>query len=368
MSPSIEIVLIASVVAVACALVGNFLVLRQMAMMSDAISHSVLLGIVVAFFVVETTTHPLVIVGAALTGVLTVLLVEVVTRTRLVKEDSAIGLVFPVLFSIAVLLINLFAGDVHLDQDAVLLGELVFAPFNRLVILGVDLPIALWVMSALTLLNVGAVLLFYKELKLATFDEGLAAALGFSPAFLHYGLMSLVSVTAVGAFDAVGTVLVVALMIAPPATAYLLTDRLPVMLAASVGIGVGAAVGGYALARVLDGSIAGSMATMAGLFFVLAFAFAPERGLLAQALRRRRVRREFAVDMLLVHLHHHEDETDASEENAIPALSEHLRWRPVFAQQVLQDARASDLVEANGGEVLHLRPEGRERAERVLRR
>nr|MBA3534384.1 metal ABC transporter permease [Ardenticatenales bacterium] len=250
----------------------------------------------------------------------------------------------------------------------VLLGELVFVPFNRATLLGIDLPIALWVMGAIALLDLVAILLFYKELKLSTFDEGLAAALGFAPAVLHYGLMSLVSITAVGAFDAVGAVLVVALMVAPPATAYLLTSRLPHMLVLSVGIGLLSSVSGYCLAHSVNGSIAGSIATMTGVFFLLAFFFAPTRGLVAQHLRRRRVRQEFAVDMLLVHLHHHEASEEASEENAVPALQHHLRWEARFAEQVLRAAHEGGLVEPNGGSVLHLRPEGRERVERVLAR
>jgi manganese/zinc/iron transport system permease protein len=368
MSPSLEIILIACAVAVACSLVGTFLVLRQMAMMSDAISHSVLLGIVLAFFAVRSLSHPLVIVGAALTGVLTVTLVELLSRSQLVKKDAAIGLVFPALFSVAVLLINRYAGSVHLDQDSVLLGELVFAPFTRATFLGLDLPASLWKMIVIALINLAAILLFYKELKLATFDAGLAAALGFSPAVIHYGLMVLVSVTAVGAFDAVGAVLVVALIVVPPATAYLLTDRLPVLLALGAGIGVLSATSGYALARAIDGSIAGSMATMTGAFFLLAFFLAPERGLLAQQLRRRRQRREFAVDMLLVHLQQHENEADASEENAVPALHEHLRWDAEKAAWVLQAAHAEGLVEPGEQEILLLSPQGRARALRVLAR
>lgn len=367
MNASLEIIIIASLTAVACALLGTFLVLRRMAMMSDAISHSVLLGIVLAFFVVESTNHPLVIVGAALTGVLTVALTELLTRTRLVKEDAAIGFTFPILFSIAVLLINVYAGNVHLDQDAVLLGELVFAPFNRLNLWGINLPVALWGMGTIALLNLAAIVLFYKELKIATFDAGLAGALGFSPVLIHYGLMSLVSVTAVGAFDAVGAVLVVALMVAPPAAAYLLTDRLPVMLGLAAGIGVLSAWSGYSLASVLDGSIAGAMATMTGVFFLLALLFAPERGLVAQWLRRRRQRQEFAVDMLLVHLHQHENTPEAEEENAIPALREHLRWDAPFAQQVLTNAQSHQLVETSH-QLLHLLPAGRERAQQVLMR
>ena len=179
----------------------------------------------------------------------------------------------------------------HLDVDAVLLGELAFAPFNRLEWHGYDLgPQTLWLMGAILLLNVLFIATFYKELKLSTFDTALAGALGFAPAAIHYAFMTLVSVTAVGAFDAVGSILVVALMIAPPAAAYLLTDRLPRMLGISAAIGALSAVSGYWLAYLLDASVAGSMATMTGVLFLLTLLLAPERGLLAVARRRRRQR------------------------------------------------------------------------------
>ncbi len=194
----VEIQLIAVVVAVACALPGTFLVLRRMAMLSDAITHSILPGIVVAFFLTKSLSSPLLLVAAAAMGVLTVSLVELLHRSRLVKEDAAIGITFPVLFSIGVILISRYAGNVHLDTDAVLLGELAFAPFNRFILGGHDLgPQALWVMGFVLLLNLAFLTVFFKELKLSTFDPLLASALGFSPVLLHYGLMSLVSVTAV---------------------------------------------------------------------------------------------------------------------------------------------------------------------------
>ncbi len=232
----IEIQLVATVVALACALPGVFLVLRRMAMMSDAISHTVLLGIVLAFFVVGDLESPLLVLGAAAMGVITVALVEALHGTGLVKQDAAIGLVFPALFSIAVILISRFARGVHLDVDAVLLGELAFAPLNRMTFFGIDLPAALWVMGGILLINIAFIALFFKELKLATFDAGLAATLGFSPVLIHYALMTLVSITAVGAFDAVGSILVVALMITPAATAYLLTDSLTRMLLYSASL------------------------------------------------------------------------------------------------------------------------------------
>jgi manganese/zinc/iron transport system permease protein len=344
-TPQIEIQLIAAVVAVACALPGVFLVLRRMALMSDAISHAILLGIVLAFFVTENLASPLLIIAAALTGVVTVVLVELLNRTQLVREDAAIGLVFPVLFSLGVILIARYAGNVHLDVDAVLLGELAFAPFDRFVVLDYDLgPQALYIMGAILLLNVALLFVFYKELKLATFDAGLAAALGFSPALVHYALMSLVSITAVGAFDAVGSILVVALMIAPPATAYLLTDRLSHMIGLSALIGVIGAISGYWMAHFLDASIAGSIATMAGVLFGLAFLLAPERGLIAIARRRARQRWEFAQTMLAIHLFNHEGQPEAAVESRVEHLDEHLRWQRSFAAQVVRLAERRGLI------------------------
>jgi manganese/zinc/iron transport system permease protein len=348
MSSELEVQLIAVVIAGACALPGVFLVLRRMAMMSDAISHTVLFGIVIGYFLTRDQASPLLFVGAVLTGVLTVALVELLNGTRLVKEDTAIGLIFPVLFSIAVILISTFASNVHLDADSVLLGELAFAPFDRVTIFGLDLPRALVVGTGMLLLNLILVAIFYKELKLATFDAGLAAALGFAPALIHYGLMTVVSITAVGAFDAVGSILVIALMVAPPAAAYLLTDRLSYMLGISVLYGVISALLGYWLAYWLDASIAGSMATMSGALFGLTWLFAPERGLIAQWLHRNEQRYEFAQQMLAMHLLNHEATPDEPVENELAHLSSNLRWQPAFAERVVQRAERGGLIERSG--------------------
>jgi manganese/zinc/iron transport system permease protein len=226
---------------------------------------------------------------------------------------------------------------------------LAFAPFDRLVILGLDLPRALVVMGVILLLNLTFILLFYKELKLATFDAGLAATLGFAPGLLHYGLMALVSVTAVGAFDAVGSILVVALMVTPAAAAYLLTDDLRTMLLLSVLIGAASAVAGYWLARALDGNIAGAMATMTGVSFLLVLLFAPNRGLVAVMRRRVRQRWEFALAMLTVHLLQHEGRPEASDENRVDHLVEHIRWQPSYAEQVIRYAERKGAVRRQGG-------------------
>lgn len=366
MTPSVEIQLIAAVVAAACALPGVFLVLRRMAMMSDAISHTVLLGIVLAFFIVEQFGHPLLMIGAAAIGLLTVTLVEMIAKTKLVKEDASIGIVFPALFSIAVILVSVFARNVHLDEHIVFQGDLAFAPFDRMVVFGIDLgPRTFVIMSGILLLNLLYIVLFYKELKLATFDAGLAAALGFSPAIIHYSLMALVSITAVGAFDAVGSILVIALMIVPPVTAYLLTDRLAHMLLYSVLIGVLGAVTGYWLARVLDGNIGGAMVTMLGVLFGIAFLLAPRRGLIALAQRRMRQRWEFAQTMLAIHLFNHEGTAEFEEECRVDHLWEHMRWQPEFAEKVVRYSERKGNIRRKSGMLL-LTENGRILAEEAL--
>jgi len=344
-APQIEIQIIAVVVSTACAIPGTFLVLRKMAMISDAISHSILPGIVVGFFITQNISSPILVLFAALTGLLTVLLVESVNKTGLVKEDTAIGLVFPAMFSIGVILISRFAGDVHLDTHAVLVGELAFAPFDRLTVNGNDLgPKSLWVMGSILLLTLILLFAFYKELKLSTFDAQLAASLGFTPVVIHYGLMTMTSITAVGAFDAVGAILVVALMIVPASAAYLITKSLKKMLLLSVGLGITAAVSGYWAAHWVNASIGGSMATMLGIIFFLVFMFAPSTGMISVLMRRRRQKLEFAMLTFLLHLKNHQQKADSIEEQMVEHLTGHFRWSRSKAGKVLQMAEKNDMI------------------------
>lgn len=361
-----EIQLTAVIVAAACALPGVYLVLRRMALISDAISHSILLGIVVAFFAVHDLASPILVFGAALTGVVTVVLVELLKKSGLVAEDAAIGLVFPLLFSFGVILISKYSGDVHLDIDSVLLGELAFVPFDRLQMWGIDFgPKALAVMAGILVLNLAFILLFYKELKISTFDAGLAASLGLSPVVFFYALMSLTSLTAVGAFDAVGSILVVALMIAPPAAAYLLTDRLSIMLVLAVVFGVVSAISGYWLAYFLDASIAGCMATMTGVVFALSFVFAPNRGLVSIILRLRGQGVKFAVMMLAIHLLNHEETGDADVENRIDTLEQHVAWDRRLIDRAVARLERNGLARTDGN-LLVLTDDGRRYASEAM--
>ena len=343
-SAQIEIQLIASLVAVACAIPGTFLVLRKMAMISDAISHSILPGIVVGFFITHDLNSPLLIILAALTGIITVVLVEYIQKTGLVKEDTAIGLVFPTLFSIGVIMIAKNANDVHLDIDAVLLGELAFAPFDRLIIGGTDVgPKALWIIGVILIVTLIFLLAFFKELKVSTFDKGLATSLGFSPAIIHYGLMSVSSVTTVGAFDAVGAILVVALMITPAAAAYLLTKNLKKMLVLSVIFGIFSALFGYWVAHWLDASIAGSITTILGLLFLVVYLFAPNKGIIAVLYREKQQRTEVSLITFLLHLKNHDEKS----ERHVKHLNEHINWQKVRSKTVLELAQKNNMIIIN---------------------
>jgi len=347
-SAQIEIQIIASVVAVACAIPGVFLVLRKMSMISDAISHSILPGIVLGFFVVQDLSSPLLVLTAALTGILTVVMVELINKTGLVKEDTAIGLVFPALFSLGVILIARNAGDIHLDVDAVLVGDLAFAPFDRFYYGNTDLgPKSLWVMGGILILTIILITAFLKELKISTFDSELAASLGFSPVIIHYSLMTITSVTTVGAFDAVGAILVVALMVVPAATAYLLTDNLKKMILLAAFFGVVSALSGYWLAHALDVSISGSMATMLGFMFLLAFVIAPERGLITVLIRQRQQKREYSLLTFLLHIKNHSKTRGNPEEVMVTHLTGHFNWQKNKAGIILELALKNNLIEVN---------------------
>ena len=282
------------------------------------------------------------------------------------KEDAAIGLTFPALFSIGVILISRYSSNIHLDMDAVLLGELAYAPLNRLKISGYDIgPISLYVMSGMLLLNLTFIMIFYKELKLATFDASLAATLGFTPVLIHYGLMTLVSMTTVGAFDAVGSILVVALIAGPAATAYLMTDSLAWMLILSVVIGCVNAVIGYLIAFTTDVSIAGTIATVTFLVFVFIFMTVPNRGLIAIARRHVRQKWEFAQTMLVIHLLNHEGLPEAQAESEIVHLHEHLQWEPRFATRVVKYALNNRYVSQEATQLM-LTDRGRAIAQKAL--
>ena len=356
------ILIIACIVAVCCALPGVFLILRGRALMSDAISHSILLGIVLAFFAVQKLHSPFLIVGATLMGLVTVFVTESLVKSKKIKQDAAIGLVFPFFFSIAILLINQFANNTHLDADMVLLGELAFSPFNTLSLSGVDLgPVALWSSGIILIINLIFISFFYKELKITSFDAAFASAIGISPLLMHYLLMGLVSLTAVGAFEAVGSILVIAFMIVPPASAYLLTKRLSHMLCLSVFFALFSAILGYSVATILDLSISGSIVCVSGLLFLLVFLFSPSCGLVFLAQRHKNNQLYFSAKLLCIHLLSHEKTPQETQENSIENCISHMKWGKSFTQKVIYWSIKQGLL-SQKKQLLFLSNLGREQA------
>lgn len=277
------VALMGFLVATACGLVGNYLILRRMALVGDAISHSVLPGLAIAFLLANSRSSLAMFLGALAAGIVTTILIELIHKKSRVKQDAAIGITFTSLFAIGVILISQYASKVDLDQECVLYGEIgnvsMDQPYVQIgsLVLG---PPTVVRMAAVTLLTVLLIWIFYKELLVSSFDPGLAFSLGINATVMHYCLMSLLSVVVVSAFESVGAILVVAMLILPGATASLLSQRLPVILVLTVAHAALSSVLGIHLALWLDCSIAGAMVVVGAALFTLAWIFSPTQGLL----------------------------------------------------------------------------------------
>jgi manganese/zinc/iron transport system permease protein len=278
-------------VAAACGLVGNYLILRRMALVGDAISHSVLPGIAIAFLLANSRSSLAMFLGALGAGIVTTVLIEIIHRKSRVKQDAAIGITFSSLFAMGVILISLFASKVDLDQDCVLYGEIgnipLDLPYVQLgpIMLGPATMVRMGVVAA----GIGLlVVVFYKELLISSFDPALALSVGINPTAVHYSLMAALSVVVVSAFESVGAILVIAMLILPGATASLISERLPVILALSLLHAALSSALGIHLSLWLECSIAAAMVVMGAVLFVGAWIFSPERGLLRLWLRSRR--------------------------------------------------------------------------------
>lgn len=303
----IDILLIAIITSISASLLGVFLVIRKMSMMTDAISHTVLLGIVVAFLIIPDLNSPLLIIGAIIMGLITVFLTEGLVKTKLINEDSATGVIFPLLFSIAIIIISLVINNVHMDVDAVLLGKLELSSIDQLIINNKAIgPKALYIGLLILIINISFIVIFYKELKIVSFDSALAMTLGFTPFIVHYLLMGLVSLTAVTSFSSVGSILVISLMIGPPITAMQFTKDLKSTLLLSALIAIFNSIVGYLVAILLNVTIAGVIATVTLITFVLVLLFNPKKGIISKILIRKHQQTNFAILVLLMHVSNHD--------------------------------------------------------------
>lgn len=278
-------------VAGTCGLVGCFVILRRMALVGDAISHSILPGITLAFLITNSRDTLPMMLGAVAAGVVTVALIEAIRYTSRIKPDAAIGIVFSSLFAVGVILISVFADEVDLDAECVLYGELGFIPLQDIAYFGeiVIGPEPVVRMAIITLIAIVLLFAFFKEMIVTSFDSGLAASLGINPTRYQYGLTLFLSIVIVSSFESVGVVLVIAMIIFPGATALMLTDRLPIALVLSTVISGAYSLIGFHLATWLNASIAGGMTVIAGIVFGIVWAFAPQRGLIATFVRNRQI-------------------------------------------------------------------------------
>lgn len=269
---ALQIIFTGCLVAICCGALGCFLILRKMAMVSDAISHAVLPGIVIAFMLGGNTGSFWMLFGAGAMGITTTFLIEFLHKKGKLQTDASIGVTFTWLFAIGVILVSYYAGDTHIDQDCILYGEIAYVPIDFLYTAnGTPIaPKAIVVLGTVLLIIVGVLAPFYRQFMITTFDPGFAMAIGISVTLWHYVLMALVSLTTVASFESVGAILVVAFLVVPPATAYLLTSNLKKMIFLSCAFGIMAAVLGYFLAVAVDGSIAGAMASVSGVLFAFA--------------------------------------------------------------------------------------------------
>lgn len=349
--------------AASCAVLGAFLVLRRMSMMGDAISHSVLPGLAAAFLLTRSYSIGPLLAGALVAGLLTALLTQTLHRYVRLPADASMGVVFTSLFALGVVLITQVKG-VHFDRQCVFEGAIELAPLYTISIAGIEAPRALVVSGVVLAINAAVLLLLWKEMKLSAFDPALSTTMGFPAGLMHYVLMSLVALTAVASFEAVGSILVVAMLIVPAATAHLLADRLGAMVLLSAGLGAASSVLGFALASHFDTNIAGMMAVAAGGLYGLAALFSPRYGVVSAVIRNARLALRVIRDDLLGVMYRLEElavDRRLTSRDAVQAVggSPLARWGLaglIRRRQVLRR-----------GETLELSPEGRAAAQQLVR-
>jgi manganese/zinc/iron transport system permease protein len=412
------IVAVAMLCAVASALLGNFLILRRMSMLGDAITHAVLPGLAVAFFVSHSRSSLPMFLGAVIVGILTAFFTEWIRRVGKVDEGASMGVVFTSLFALGLVMIVQAADKVDLDAGCVLYGSIELTPLDTVLLLerpakegaskderrmsrqrwvdqgapakegaskderrtssqrwvdqGAPVPRAFLTLGVVTVVNLLFVVMFYKELKLSSFDPELATTTGFNASLMHYLLMVLVAVTAVASFESVGSVLVVAMFIVPPATAYMLTDRLHVMIGLSLIVAILSAILGHVSALVVPGwfgfqstTTAGMMAVAAGGLLLCATLLGPRHGILVKLVRRQLLSLSILADDVVAVLYRIGEQEKAAAARA-SELKKSLFCSEWSLRGVLAWLDRQGAIERSAG-MIALTEQGRLRAQHLVR-
>ncbi|MBC8203589.1 MAG: metal ABC transporter permease [Planctomycetes bacterium] len=364
------ICIIAMLCASACALPGCILVLRRMSLMGDAISHTVLPGIAIAFLVTGSREPTAMLIGAVIIGLVTAFLVQAIETLGKIETGAAIGIVFTVLFALGLVLMRQAVDHVDIDPDCVLYGAVEFAYFDQIQLGSWSIPRAAIVNGIALLANAIIIMIFYKEFKITSFDPALARTQGIRPSTMHYLLMTMTAATAVAAFETVGSILVIAMLIVPASTAYLLTDKYIAMFVIAVGIAIIGAVGGHLSAVTTPPifgfsgtSTAGAMAVVVGFLFFLAWVFSPKQGMWCVALRRKKVQQDILQEDVLGLLWRLEERG----QTCVPISFEtalHVSQRAIRLAVKKLQKQASIRCE---GALLNLTERGREEASLIVR-
>ena len=368
-------------VALTCALLGNFLVLRKISLMGDAISHAVLPGIVFGFVIAQSRAGLPIFIGAALAGILCSLLIEFVKKLGKVDSGASMGVIFSIFFAAGVLFMEqVAASSVDLDADCVLHGQLellFWSPpstwvnlfsFSTLSKIPTEVPISFLVLIVV----ITCIVLFYKELKITAFDSELATSLGFNSQYIHYGYMVLVAAAVVSSFQIVGSILVIAMIICPAAAARLLSDKLSIQIYLSLLIALFSSIAGYYLAAfgpALLGytnsiSAAGTISVMLGVCFATSLILAPRYGLIAKRVRNFRLSvRVGAEDILgsLFRLEETSNEDHISKKQAVAIAGSGFRGSSALNRVI---SKGFAHITSNG---ISLSKKGREQAKSLIR-
>ena len=362
--PAVRYALIGSILlGVSCGLLGSFIVVRKMALFGDALSHAVLPGVAMGFLWNKTRDPVAIFIGATLAGLLGGAVVTLIRQTTKLKEDTALGIVLASFYAVGVCLIGRIQNMKNVGNKSGIMDFL----FGKAASIGADDVALMAVVTALVVLIVG---LFYKELLVTSFDNAFARAVGFPAGLIHYALMLLLSFSVVIALQAVGVVLVSAMLITPAAAAYLLTDRMHRMLGLAMLFGVFAGALGAFLSYLGTNLPTGPLMVLAGTtVFVMAFLFGPRHGVMARAFRQlsrsNRVKRENTLKAVYHVLEQREFD---GESVSMRELAERRRETISKVEQQARKLQSHDLATLDAdGQSLHLTPEGWQRACEIVR-
>ncbi len=348
----IQRALIASVtIGISCGLIGTYIMLRRMSLIGDALAHAVLPGVVVSFMVAGKSEAAL-FIGAVVSGILTVLLIGFVNRNSKIKEDTSIGIIFTGAFALGILLVSQLK-QVHIDLSSYLFGD----------VLGVstgDITLSMIIMFVIIL----CIVLFYKQLLLTSFDPTMAMTIGISTTLVHYMLMTLLSMSIVAGLQSVGVILIIAMLITPPATAYLLSSNLKKILLLSAMFGTISAITGLYLSYHFNFASGASIVLVAVALFMLAFLFSPKEGVVTKLFRRRSASKLVLIEDVIKLSYRFKDETGKTE--LVDKIANELGISNSRVEGVIKTLLGKDLMRRTNGSYV-LTDEGNKYALRLVR-